>query len=491
MTERVTPRQSRERKLEELEQLGLPYLPNRFGPVRPSAEIIRDFGVLEGNRVRVAGRIATMRLMGKAGFAHVQDATGQIQLYVKLDVTGPQIFEYFKLLDLGDVIGAEGTVFKTRTGEVTIQVERLVLLAKALLPPPEKYHGLGDIETRYRRRYLDLIANADARRTFVLRSHIVRAVRTYLDERGFLEVETPTLQPLYGGAAATPFVTHYEALDMDAYLRIATELYLKRLIVGGMERVYEIGKDFRNENFSRKHSPEFTMLELYQAYADYTDIMALLEDMVASVAQKVLGTRHVTYAEREIDFTPPWTRLRIPSLVREHIGVDIETDISREEVLRAAVEHGVRVAPDATRGKIVEEVISQLVEPSLIQPTILYDFPVDFPGSLLAKRQPGNPAMTERFEAYVAGMEFANAFTELNDARDQLARMEESARLTGEEYAAVDRDFILALEHGMPPTGGIGVGIDRLVMVMTGASHIRETILFPLLRPREEEHAEP
>lgn len=456
-----------------------------------SAQIHRDFEAVEGTSVRVAGRLMTERLMGKAAFAHIQDATGRIQLYVKLDVVGPTLFDYFKLLDLGDIIGAEGSVFRTRTGEISIQVTDLVLLAKSYQPLPDKFHGMTDVETRYRRRYVDLIANEETRQRFRLRSEIVRAIRRFLDDRGFLEVETPTLQPLYGGAAATPFVTRYNALDMDAYLRIATELYLKRLIVGGMERVYEIGKDFRNENFSRKHSPEFTMMELYEAYADYNDIMNLLQEMISTVAREVLRTETVRYGEWEINFTPPWAKHRIRDVVLEKTGLDLDERPDRETILQAARNASVDVASEATAGKIVEEIVSQLVEPDLIQPTILYDFPVDFPGSLLAKRRADNAEMTERFEAYVGGMEFANAFTELNDPFDQLARMEESARLTGEEYAAVDEDFILALQYGMPPTGGIGVGIDRIVMVMTGTPQIRETILFPLLRPiREGDEAE-
>lgn len=485
MTER-DPRRSREQKLKDLARLGLPALPNTFADAMPSSRVLRDYDQLEGTAVRVAGRIMTERVMGKAAFAHIQDASGRIQLYVKLDVVGPKLFEYFKLLDLGDIIGAEGEVFKTRTGEVSVQVTALVLLAKSYQPLPDKYHGFTDVEARYRRRYVDLIANDEARDRFIKRSQIVREMRRYLDDRGFLEVETPTLQPLYGGAAATPFVTRYNALDMDAYLRIATELYLKRLIVGGLERVYEIGKDFRNENFSRKHSPEFTMMELYQAYADYDDIMRLLEDMTSTVARNVIGSPRVTYGEWDIDFTPPWTRRRIRDVVFETTGIDLDESPRREGVLAAARSSDVDVDSDASVGKIVEEIVSQLVEPHLIQPTILYDFPVDFPGSLLAKRRVDNPEMTERFEAYVAGMEFANAFTELNDPFDQLARMQESARLTGEEYAAVDEDFILALEYGMPPTGGIGVGIDRVVMVMTNTPQIRETILFPLLRPARD-----
>lgn len=489
MVERDDLRQLRERKLEELASLGLPYLPNRYGPTRMSADIKGDYQALEGSCVCVAGRLMRVRLMGKASFAHIQDTAGQIQIYFKLDVLGPTQYEYFKLLDLGDVIGVKGTVFKTRTGEVSIQAEELILLAKALLPLPEKWHGLTDVETRYRQRYLDLIANEDTRRLFLLRSALIRSLRRYLDGRDFIEVETPVLQPQYGGAAATPFVTRYESLDMDAYLRIATELYLKRLIVGGLDRVYEIGKDFRNEGLSRKNSPEFTMLEFYQAYADYHDVMALTEDMFATATQQVLGTQTVTFGEHEITLSPPWRRLTIAESIHEYAGLDLET-ATEADLLAAARAGGATVHDNATRGKLVEELVGTAVEPHLIQPTILYDFPVDFPGSLLAKRKRDNPQVTERFEVYIGGMEIANGFTELNEPYDQLRRMEDAAALRGEEYQQVDRDYIVALEHGMPPTGGLGFGVDRLVMILANVHHIRETILFPLLRPREDAYVE-
>ena len=432
-----------------------------------------------------------VRVMGKAAFAHVQDSAGQIQLYFKLDVLGPTKYDYFKLLDLGDIVGAEGTVFKTRTGEITIRVEDCALLAKSYLPLPEKWHGLADVETRYRQRYLDLISNEDTRRIFQIRSQVVQALRRYLEERGFVEVETPVLQTVYGGAAAMPFVTHYRELETDVYLRIATELYLKRLVVGGLDRVYEIGKDFRNEGFSRKHSPEFTMLELYQAYVDYQDIMALVEDMFSTVAQCVFGTCRVTYQDHEVDLGPPWRRITINEALREYAGIDLDEHPDRDTLLAVARERSVSVDGSAIRGKIVEELVSGLVEPKLIQPTFLYDFPIDFPGGLLTKRKKGDPDIVERFELYMGGMEVANAFTELNDPADQRARMEEATRLGGEEHQEVDRDFLRALEHGMPPTGGLGFGIDRLVMVLANAHHIRETILFPLLRPREDFYAEP
>jgi lysyl-tRNA synthetase class 2 len=499
VAERDDLRQSRERNLEELAALGLPYLPNRYPVTRTSAEIKRDYKALEGSCVRVAGRLMRVRLMGKAAFAHLQDAAGQIQIYCKLDVLGPTKYQYFKLLDVGDIIGVEGSVFETRTGEVTVQARDLVLLAKSYLPLPDKYHGLAEVETRYRQRYLDLIANEETRHVFQLRSAATRCIRRYLDERGFIEVETPTLQALYGGAAATPFVTRYEALDMQVYLRIADELYLKRLIVGGMERVYEIAKDFRNEGFSRKNSPEFTMLELYQAYVDYRDIMALAEDMISTVAQKVLGGQKVTFGGNEIDLTPPWRRITISEALQEYAGIDL-VRASDEDLLQAVRQnlsaqgdeeaHGEHLAKAST-GELVEELVGAVVEPHLIQPTFLYDFPVDFPGSLLAKRKKDNPEVTERFEVYIGGMELGNAFTELNEPEDQLRRMEEAVARGGAAYQQVDWDYILALEHGMPPTGGIGIGIDRLVMILADLHQIREAILFPLLRPREVVHAEP
>jgi len=489
VTEHSDTRRLREQKLDELATLGLPHSPNRFGPTRHAAEIRKHFDALAGSRVRVAGRLMRIRKMGKASFAHMLDVSGEIQLYFKLDALGPERYQYFKLLDLGDVIGAEGTVFRTATGEVTVQVEELVLLAKAFQALPEKWHGLTDVETRYRRRYLDLISNDETRRIFLLRTGVLRETRRFLDERGFLEVETPILQPMYGGAAANPFHTRYETLDQTVFLRIASELYLKRLIVGGMERVYEIGKDFRNEGFSRKHSPEFTMLELYQAYADYRDIMALFETMISTVAAEVAGSQRVEFDGFDIDLTPPWRRLSMREALAEYAGVDAAASRDPDALLDALRRHG-HVAPGGgSVGILTEELVSSVIEPKLIQPTILYDFPVDFPGSLLAKRKADEPDVAERFEVYIGAIEIANAFTELNDPEDQLQRMKVSATQSGVEHAEIDWDYIHALEHGMPPTGGLGFGVDRLVMVLAGAHHIRETILFPLLREREDAHA--
>jgi lysyl-tRNA synthetase class 2 len=432
-----------------------------------------------------------VRMMGKASFAHVLDSSGELQLYFKRDRLGDVAYEYFKLLDVGDIVGAQGTVFRTRTGEVTVEVDEVVLLAKSYRSLPDKWHGIADPETRYRRRYLDLISSEESRRAFRIRTGVIAGIRRYLDGLGFLEMETPILQPLYGGGAATPFTTRYETLDMTAYLRIATELYLKRLIVGGFDRVYEIGKDFRNEGTSRKHSPEFTMLEFYQAYVDYGDVMALVESMLCEVTEAVLATREVTYEEQVIDFSPPWRRLTIRDAVLEFAGIDIDELRDRDALFQAVQRLGIQAHPDSSYGKLVEELVSSVVEDKLIQPTFLCDFPVDFPGSLLAKRRADRPDLTERFEIYIGGIELGNAFTELNEPEDQRLRMEEASKLAGEAHAEVDRDYLLALEHGMPPTGGCGIGLDRLVMILTDSHHIRETILFPLLRQREDFDAEP
>lgn len=479
----------RQSKLQELIDLDLPALPNRYEPTHAAPAVIAGFAELEGQMVRVAGRLMRVRAMGKASFAHLQDGSGTIQLYFRRDDLGEQKYAYFGLLDLGDVIGVEGFVFATRTGEISIHVTDCVLLAKALRPLPDKFHGLADVETRYRRRYLDLIANEEARRIFRIRSGLVSAIRRYFEDHGFIEVETPILQPIYGGAAATPFGTHYDALDQDVYLRISDELYLKRLIVGGLERVFEISKDFRNEGFSRKHSPEFTMVEAYQAYADYADIMHLMEEMLSGAAESVLGTSIVHFDGHDIDLRPPWRRVTVAEVLREYADVDLEAEPDREHLLEAARRNDVQVAPTATRGKIIDELFSTLVEHTFIQPTFMCDHPVDFPGSMLAKRSAARPGMAERFELFMGGMEIANAFTELNEPGDQRARMIEASALRGDEHQQVDDDYLRALEHGMPPTGGLGFGIDRLTMVLTGAHHVRETILFPLLRPREDDNA--
>jgi lysyl-tRNA synthetase class 2 len=427
--------------------------------------------------------------MGKASFAHIADGSGRIQVYVRLadDGVDEETYDLFKRdLDIGDIIQTEGTLFFTSTGEPSLRVNKLTLLAKSLRPLPEKWHGLKDVETRYRQRYLDLIVNEDARRVFILRSHIVAALRRYIDSRGFIEVETPVLQPVYGGAMARPFTTYYHALDQEVYLRIADELYLKRLIVGGLDRVYEISKDFRNEGVSSHHNPEFTMLEAYQAYADYHDMMALAEGALFSVAQEVLGTAQITYQGQAIDLTPPWRRLSMRDSILEQTAIDIY-EAPTVGVLRQQVEERrLEVDPQPTRGMLVSEIFSEYVEPKLIQPTFIIDFPVEI--SPLAKKKPDNPDLVERFELFIGGLEMGNAFSELNDPIDQRERFLDHAKQReagDEESHPMDEDYVRALEYGMPPTGGIGCGIDRMVMLLTDQSSIREVILFPHLRTRD------
>lgn len=473
-------------KLECLEKANIDPYPRRYDRTHLAAQALEHFAALQGRVVRVAGRIMSWRGMGKATFAHFSDVSGRLQLYLRRDIMGDEQYDFFtKNLDLGDIVGAEGTLFRTRTGEVTLETTKVELLAKAVRPLPEKWHGLQDVEKRYRQRYLDLIANDEVRQVFLTRSHAVAAVRRFLDLQGFIEVETPALQPIYGGAAAKPFTTHHNALDQDLYLRIATELYLKRLIVGGLERVYEIGKDFRNEGISTKHNPEFTMMESYQAYADYKQVAQMVEMMVSTVAAEVLGTRQVTFKGETIDLTPPWRRLTLREAIREASGIDYAEHPEREDLAEAMRARGMAVDPAAGRGKLIDALLSGFVEPTLIQPTFLFDYPVDL--SPFAKRKLGDENTVERFEAFVGGMEIANAFSELNDPRDQRQRFLEQMRLRelgDEETQVMDEDYLAALEHGMPPTGGLGMGVDRLVMLLTDRNSIREVILFPQLRTR-------
>jgi len=488
VTEPVDWREQRKQKLAQLAALGLPYHPTRFRVSHLAAQVRESFDQLEGHDVGVAGRLMAVNHMGKAAFLRLQDVSGRIQVYVKRDAVGDDLWEYYRLLDRGDLLGARGSVFKTRTGEVTVEARELVLLQKSYLPLPEKFHGLHDRETRYRRRYLDLIANDESRSLALKRSRLVSAVRNFLDRRDFVEVETPILQPIYGGGAANPFVTHYDVFDSDVYLRIADELYLKRLIVGGLERVYEIAKDFRNEGLSRKHNPEFTMLELYQAYADYDDMMRLLEEMTAAAATHINGSTTVEFDGEVIELRPPWRRISFDDAMREYAGLDLSADPDAATVIRYGKERNVVVSDDMSRGRALDQIWSTLVEPRLIQPTYAVDYPIDFPGSTLARVSSANPNRVERFEAFMGGIEIANAFTELNDPFEQADRFKFMAEVTGEERDnPFDQDFITALDYGMPPTGGLGVGIDRLAMILTGAEHIRETILFPFLRPREDE----
>jgi lysyl-tRNA synthetase class 2 len=425
---------------------------------------------------RLAGRIGARRGHGKASFIDLVDRSGRLQLHARADALGEESYERLTSLDLGDLIGVDGVAMATRRGELSLRVDDWTLLAKSLRAPPEKFHGLEDQETRYRQRELDLIANEEARELFILRSKIISAIRRWLDERGFFEVETPVLQPLYGGAMARPFTTHFNALDRDFYLRIATELYLKRLIVGGLEKVYEIGKNFRNEGLSHKHNPEFTVLEWYEAYADYDDVARHLEELVSSVA------REVGYSG-EIDFTPPWRRVTLTAAIEEATGLNVLELRERDQLVAAAREKGIELDPTETWPQLVDELLSKHVEPQLINPTFITDYPVEL--SPLAKMHRSTPGLVERFECFAGGMEFANAFTELNDPDEQRARFEDQKRQLAEgdeEAQPYDEDFVRALEHGMPPAGGIGVGIDRLVMLLSGRTSIREVVLFPAMR---------
>jgi len=476
----------RRKKLDRLIKKGINPFGERYERTHYTEDIVKNYEELEGKRVNLAGRIMAKREHGKASFADIQDRTGRIQIYVKQNTIGEEQYEIFEMLDIGDIIGVKGTVFKTRKGEVTVRVDKFKLLTKSLRPLPEKWHGLRDVELRYRQRYVDLIVNPDVRRTFEIRSKTITTMREYLDNKGFIEVETPILTPLAGGAAARPFITHHNALGIDLYLRIATELYLKRLIVGGLEKVYEIGKDFRNEGISIKHNPEFTMMELYQAYADYHDMMDLTEDMIAYVAQKVLGTMKVTYQGQEIDLTPPWKRMTMVEAVRKYTGIDFDKINSNEEAKRAAEELGIEVEDEDTKGKILNLIFEEKVEQELVQPTFIMDYPIEI--SPLAKKKEDNPEFTYRFEAFITCREMANAFSELNDPIDQRERFLQQLRERekGDDEAHVfDEDYIRALEYGMPPTGGLGIGIDRLVMLLTDSYSIRDVILFPTMRPED------
>jgi lysyl-tRNA synthetase class 2 len=488
----------RRAKLARLRGRGIDPYPPRYRRTHTAAEALRAFQAWEeagaanpAPDVRVAGRITAMRDMGGATFVDLRDGSGKLQAHLRRDALGDEAYEGLRDLDLGDFLGVAGALFRTRSGELTVDVQELVLLAKALLPPPEKWHGLADVETRYRQRYLDLMANEEVRDLFTLRTRAVSAIRRFMDGRGFLEVETPILQPKAGGAAARPFVTNYEALDRDFYLRIATELHLKRLIVGGFDRVYEMGRVFRNEGLSTRHNPEFTLLESYEAYADYNAVAAMVEEMVSQVAQELLGTTRIPNppeAGGEIDLSPPWRRLTVVDGLRQYAELDLEAHWE-EAALRAAVEKmGIEVPPGVGWAKLVDEVLATCVEPRLIEPAFLMDYPAAL--SPLAKKKPEDPRFVERFEPFVAGIELGNAYTELNDPLEQQERFREQARRRAagdEEAERGDEDFLRALEHGMPPTGGLGLGIDRLVMVLTGQRAIRQVILFPQLRTRGRE----
>jgi lysyl-tRNA synthetase, class II len=479
-------------KMNSLREKGMDPFGKRFDRTHLTDQLISEYGGMEKEEieaknvsVKIAGRIMTKRGKGKAGFAHLQDLAGQIQIYVRQDAVGEEQYEVFDTADLGDIIGVEGTLFKTKVGELSIKAANFVFLSKALRPLPEKFHGLKDVEQRYRQRYLDLITSSESKNTFINRSRIIQSMRRYLDGQGYLEVETPLMHSIAGGASARPFITHHNALDMQLYMRIAIELHLKRLIVGGLEKVYEIGRVFRNEGISTRHNPEFTMLELYEAYADYRDIMSLTENMVAHIAQDVLGTTTVQYGEYEIDLKPEWKRLHMVDAIKEHTGVDFWKQMTTEEARGLAKEHGVDVTEHMQYGHIVNEFFEQKVEEHLIQPTFIFGHPVEI--SPLAKKNDEDPRFTDRFELFIVAREHANAFTELNDPIDQRERFEAQLKEKeqgNDEAHEMDDDFIEALEYGMAPTGGLGIGIDRLVMLLTNSPSIRDVLLFPLMRHR-------
>lgn len=477
--------QQRYHKMLRLRERGVDPYPLRSARSHTARQAIDAFtrdGKLED--AKLAGRLVSIRDMGKITFAHLKDGSGEIQLFFRRNVVGDDAYaSLLKEYDLGDFISAEGSLFTTKTGEVTLEVQRFGLLAKTLSPLPEKWHGLKDIETRYRQRYLDLLSNEDVRRIFITRAQVISAMRAYLDAHGFLEVETPTLQPLYGGAFAEPFVTHHNKLDRDMYLRIATELYLKRLIVGGYERVYEIGKNFRNEGIDQTHNPEFTMMECYQAYGDYNAMMTLVEEMFCACAQAAIGSLKFTYQGNAVDFTPPWKRVTMHDAIMQGTKIDIYQYADLPSLRARISELGLKVEPQPTWGKTVDEVMKTYIEPQLIQPTFMMDYPEEI--SPLAKKKPDQEGIVERFEPFIGGFEVGNAFTELNDPIDQYARFAEQARqrAAGDaEAQQLDMDFIQAMMHGMPPTGGLGVGVDRVVMLLTDQASIREVMLFPQLR---------
>ncbi|CFX11377.1 Lysine-tRNA ligase, class II [Syntrophomonas zehnderi OL-4] len=473
-------------KLEELREMGINPFGSRYIRDTDTAAILQNYTALEGQKVSLAGRIMSKRRHGKAGFANLQDLTGNIQLYFKKDDIGEEKYELFKKMDIGDILGIKGFVFRTQKGEITVHVEDMQYLAKSLHPLPEKWHGLKDVELRYRQRYVDLIVNPEVRDVFIKRSRFIKALRNYLDDRGFLEVETPMMQPIAGGAAARPFITHHNALDMDLYLRIAPELYLKRLIVGGLEKVYEINRNFRNEGLSTRHNPEFTMLELYQAYGDWQDMMELAEDMISSVILKVNGSMQTEFEGKIIDFTPPWQRITMLEAINIHTGLDFTVLQTAQEAQAAAARLGLKVDAKSTRGEIINEVFEEYVEAHLVQPTFITGHPLEI--SPLAKKNAEHPEYTDRFELFIMQREIANAFSELNDPLDQQERFMKQVekRAQGDSEAhMMDEDYINALEYGMPPAGGMGIGIDRLIMLITNSPSIRDVILFPTLRSRE------
>ncbi|MDR3589744.1 MAG: lysine--tRNA ligase [Negativicutes bacterium] len=477
----------RREKMAAIEAQGIEPFGRKYNFTHHAADIPAGFEQLEGQTVRLAGRIMAVRGHGKASFAHVMDMSGRIQLYFRQDVLGEELYANFGLLDIGDIIGLEGEVFRTQRGEISVKVASFEILAKSLRPLPEKWHGLKDVEIRYRQRYLDLIVNPEVRGTFVMRSKVIQSLRRYLESQDFLEVETPMMHPIAGGAAARPFVTYHNALDMKLYMRIAPELYLKRLIVGGFEKVYEVNRVFRNEGISIKHNPEFTLLELYQAYADYDVIIRLTEQIIAQAAQDVLGTTKITYQGQEIDLTPPWPRITMADAVKKYGDVDFSAVKTVAEARSIADRLGIKYEAKQGIGGILNNVFEEVAEKHLIQPTFIIGYPTEI--SPLAKRNKDNPDITDRFEAFIFGREIANGFSELNDPIDQKERFlgQVAQRESGDDEAhMMDDDYVTALEYGMPPTGGLGIGIDRLVMFFTDNYSIRDVILFPHMRPLKD-----
>ena len=477
--------QVRREKLQELRDEDKdPFFVEEFDITNDSKEIKNKFEKFEDQEVSLAGRIMSRRGHGKVNFMDLQDRKGRIQLFVKFDLIGEEAYEDLKYLDLGDIVGVKGQVFRTRSGEVSIRVKEILLMSKSLQILPEKFHGLKDQDLRYRQRYVDLIVNPETKETFILRTKMLKAVREYLDERGFLEVETPVLSTIAGGANARPFVTHHNTLDIDMYLRIANELYLKRLIVGGFDKVYEMGKMFRNEGMSPRHNPEFTNIELYQAYADYKEMMVLTEELVAYVAETTLGTTKIDYQGTEIDLTPPWKRMDMEEAIKEYVGVDFSEIATDEEAIEVAKSKGLEIESEMKRGHIISEMFEEFCEEHLVQPTFIIGHPVEV--SPLAKRNQEDPRKTNRFEAFVNTWEIANAFSELNDPIDQRKRFEEQVqqKQAGDHEAhPMDEDFINAIEVGLPPTGGLGIGIDRMIVLLTNQPSIRDVLLFPTMKP--------
>ena len=481
----------RRQKLQKLLDAGQnPYEITSWGITHRSQQILNSFEALEGKEVSIAGRMTSRRVMGKASFAHLLDGEGDIQIYVRRDDVGEEPYMAFKQDDIGDILGVKGTVFRTQTGEISVHATEVKLLCKSLKVLPEKFHGLVDTDLRYRQRYVDMIVNPEVRDTFRKRSRIIAAVREFLDSRGFIEVDTPVLHTLEIGASARPFRTHHNALDLDMFLRIETELYLKRLIVGGFEKVYEVGRIFRNEGMDATHNPEFTSVETYQAYVDYKEVMEMVEQLYEFVAMKALGTTDVTYQGQVIHLKAPWKRITMADAVKEACGEDYNAWQSDEEARAVCDKRGVHVEKDAKKGDCLAALFDEYVEASLIQPTFIIDYPVEI--SPLAKRKPENPALTERFEFFITGHEMGNAFSELNDPIDQRKRFEDQVALRASQgiHAEVDEDFINALEYGMPPTGGLGFGLDRLIMLLTDSSTIRDVLLFPTMKPLDTKPAE-